>query len=418
MPTLIQVVHGYPPRELAGTEIYAQRLTRALSARGWTVHVVAATRSPGREHAQLLEEELDSGGRLVRVVNNLPWRPLSQREKDPLLEGRVRKVIHDLAPDLVHVQHLLFLSAHLPLKVPTVATLHDAWAWCPRGGTLLLRGEEPCPGPEESRCPSCYGDFARGSATEHRLGQVAGLASRLVAPEHLHRAWKRLPSRVRALTRGGPPPPVRPGDLEARQRAVRRAFQRMDRLLAPSSFLAEEASARGLGQVHVHRHGVPMGPPRRGDGPLVFLGSLVPHKGAHLVAEACARRGLELEIWGPGTDASYAAGLPNRKGPCPPERVPALLAGARALVMGSTWPENAPLVAIEARASGCPVLAPDIGGLKELVEPGVDGWLYEAGSVEDLVRVLGLLDHPFEVRPPPSFEQHLEQLLEHYEAVR
>lgn len=146
----------------------------------------------------------------------------------------------------------------------------------------------------------------------------------------------------------------------------------------------------------------------------MFLGSLVPHKGAHLVAEAIP----DAQIYGPATDASYAAALPNLQGAIPNRDVPALLAGAEALVLGSTWPENAPLVVLEARASGCPVVAPRIGGLPEIVEDGVDGVLYEPGDVVALRDAMERLRRaPPRPNSPPSFEEHLDGLIEHYAAV-
>ena len=117
----------------------------------------------------------------------------------------------------------------------------------------------------------------------------------------------------------------------------------------------------------------------------------------------------------PGSDPG---GLSNLRGPVPNEEVPDLLAAAEALVLGSTWPENAPLVVLEARASGCPVVAPRIGGLPESIEDGVDGVLYEPGDVEDLRRAMrSLRERPHSPRPPMTFESHLDGLLEHYEAV-
>lgn len=405
MPRLVQLVHGYPPNEVAGTEVYTQRVKVGLEARGWEVLVIASTRAPALDHGSVHPDE-----GVVRVVNNLPWRPLSQNEKDPLIEGRVRKAVNDFRPDLVHVQHLLFLSAHLHLKAPAIATLHDAWGWCPR--TNLLRdGERPCPGPSETDCPSCYAPLVVGSASDARMLRAAGALSRVVGTDTLHAAWKRVPARIKKLR---PTATAQVGELSGRQAAVAAAFRRMDRLLAPSRYLASLATENGLGEVAHLPHGVAAGAPRRGGGPPVFLGSLVPHKGAHLVAEAIP----DAQIYGPATDASYAAALPNLQGAIPNRDVPALLAGAEALVLGSTWPENAPLVVLEARASGCPVVAPRIGGLPEIVEDGVDGVLYEPGDVVALRDAMERLRRaPPRPNSPPSFEEHLDGLIEHYAAV-
>ncbi|HJN75736.1 MAG TPA: glycosyltransferase [Myxococcota bacterium] len=405
MPRLVQLVHGYPPRELAGTEIYTRRVTEGLRRRGWEVLVIASTRAPGRDHGTVHAE-----GGVARVVNNLPWRPLAQIERDTLVEGRVHGLMRDFGPDLVHVQHLLFLSAHLEMPCPSIATLHDAWGWCPRSN-LLFGGRELCPGPSEERCPDCYAPLCNTSSGDERLSRLAGAASRLVEPETLHAAWRRVPAVFKAM-RPGHEVPV--GALGPRQEAVAGAFQRLDRRLAPSRYLADLAADEGLGEVLLLPHGVDPGAPRRGGEPPVFLGSLVPHKGAHLVNEAVP----EALIFGPATDASYVAGLSNLRGPVPNEEVPDLLAAAEALVLGSTWPENAPLVVLEARASGCPVVAPRIGGLPESIEDGVDGVLYEPGDVEDLRRAMrSLRERPHSPRPPMTFESHLDGLLEHYEAV-
>jgi glycosyltransferase involved in cell wall biosynthesis len=153
---------------------------------------------------------------------------------------------------------------------------------------------------------------------------------------------------------------------------------------------------------------------------LVFLGTLAPHKGPHLVRAAWQRAGVRapLKIHGPpGPDAAYVAALPN-DGPVPTEEVPRLLHGARALVLGSVWPENAPLVVLEARAVGCPVIAPAVGGLHELVEHGVDGWLYPPGDIDALAECLraAAASRPA-VRPPTTFAAHIDAISAVYAGI-
>lgn len=423
LPTILQVVHGYPPREVAGTELYTARLTAALRGRGHNVAVLAATRDAGRPHGSLSAPE--QPGAPWRVVNNLPWRPLARAERDPAVEARIAQVLDQVEPGLIHLQHLLFLSVGVAWPAPTVATLHDAWAWCARGGTLLRGGTTPCPGPEPQACADCYADWSRGAAVEHALGRVAGQVGRWVPAEQLQQAWRRIPAGVRAWTRRGPPPRPTADAASLRQRVVGDAFRARDLRLAPSRFLADAAEAQGLGPTVHLPHGVAPGEPRVGGGPCVFLGSLVPHKGPHLVVEGWTRlaatRSLPpLVLHGPATDPAYVATLPQAHlgGPVEPAEVPALLAGASVLILGSTWPENAPLVVLEARAAGCPVVAPRIGGLPELVEPGVDGALYEPGDPTSLAAALArVLDHPPTPRAPPTFAGHVDAVVSHYRQV-
>ncbi|MDZ4773586.1 MAG: glycosyltransferase [Planctomycetota bacterium] len=57
--------------------------------------------------------------------------------------------------------------------------------------------------------------------------------------------------------------------------------------------------------------------------------------------------------------------------------------GARALVHPS-YAEGLPVAMMEALALGRPVIATYVGGVPELVRPGIEGWIVPAGSVDDL----------------------------------
>ena len=83
--------------------------------------------------------------------------------------------------------------------------------------------------------------------------------------------------------------------------------------------------------------------------------------------------------------------------------------------MGSIWPENAPLVIIEAHSVGCPVIAPRIGGIPELIQEGINGMLYEPGDINDLARCMTqVMSIPsFEFRPP-LFESVVDAHIEIY----
>ena len=68
--------------------------------------------------------------------------------------------------------------------------------------------------------------------------------------------------------------------------------------------------------------------------------------------------------------------------------VPDLMQAADALVMSSAW-EGLPLVLLEAGASHLPVVATDVGGNREAVQDGVNGFLVPSGDPEALA--LGMM---------------------------
>jgi glycosyltransferase involved in cell wall biosynthesis len=69
------------------------------------------------------------------------------------------------------------------------------------------------------------------------------------------------------------------------------------------------------------------------------------------------------------------------------EELMCALARVSIAVVPSRW-ENLPFTCIEAMATGLPVLASPCGGMAELVEDGVSGWVAEDGSAEGLASSL------------------------------
>jgi len=74
-------------------------------------------------------------------------------------------------------------------------------------------------------------------------------------------------------------------------------------------------------------------------------------------------------------------------GALPTGELRAQIQASRALIVASVA-ENLPSVILEAFALHRPVIATMVGGIPELVEPGVNGWLAAPGSVESLERAI------------------------------
>jgi glycosyltransferase involved in cell wall biosynthesis len=78
----------------------------------------------------------------------------------------------------------------------------------------------------------------------------------------------------------------------------------------------------------------------------------------------------------------------NFRGPFDRARLPETYASFDVLVVPSLWPENSPLVIHEAFMHGAAVVAARVGGVPELVRDGVNGFLYDARSPQELAECL------------------------------
>jgi len=138
---------------------------------------------------------------------------------------------------------------------------------------------------------------------------------------------------------------------------------------------------------------------------LVFVGRLVPIKGLRVLMEAFAAAraevpGLRLTLVGDGADRAHLETLAAPYGDhvrftgyLDQDGVAESLRGADALVLPS-FAEGVPVVLMEAMASGKPVIATQVGGVSELVEDGVSGFVVPPGDPDSLTRAITALADP------------------------
>ncbi|HET7755592.1 MAG TPA: glycosyltransferase [Anaeromyxobacteraceae bacterium] len=132
------------------------------------------------------------------------------------------------------------------------------------------------------------------------------------------------------------------------------------------------------------------------------LGRISPEKGLHLACDAARAAATPLVLAGrvfpyPEHQRYFADALEPRLGrgcrfvgPVGLARKRRLLAAARCLLVPSLAPESSSLVAMEALASGTPVVAFASGALAGIVEPGRTGFLVrDVGEMAHALREVG-----------------------------
>lgn len=178
----------------------------------------------------------------------------------------------------------------------------------------------------------------------------------------------------------------------------------VDVVVAPSRFVQALLASYGIAEnkiVHVpHFIDALAWTPRHEGAYALFVGRLSPEKGADVLIRAAAKcKDIPVHIVGSGPDGKRLKKLADElgannvvfRGWLSGDELRAEYAAARFVVIPSVWYEVFGLIALEAYASGKPVIATQMGGLAELVKDGETGHFASAGDADDLASKMSAL---------------------------
>lgn len=442
---IVLPVHHFPPDYSSGAELYTFRLARWLIQHGHEAEVVCF-RAVDRGRPDQLEvvHDIYEGIPTWRLSFDLLRAP--KRElwtyNNALLGEWFGQYLKHQRPDLVHFQagYLIgiapLLAAHR-LNVPIVLTLHDHWFVCARH-TLQRSDGSVCHSIPEDPLTCAWCVFAESSNVRRLDRYSLGLFGRFVRASGLFSLKDRRDVQV------------------DRRRQLAEAIHLPNVVITPSQYLADRVqSAFGFtpGQLRVSRIGLDLerfqqSLQKRAIGisndelSLGYIGQIGEHKGVHLLIQAFrqlhTQKSLALHVYG-GLEAhpAYVAQLKQIvaddarirfHGRLGNNCVPKVLAEFDVFVMPSICYENCPTTILEALAVGVPVVTAKRGGMAELVQDGVDGLHFAAGSASDLARQLQrLIDEPdllarlrqgAAASPTPrSIDDEMNELLSIYQQV-
>lgn len=368
-----------------GSETYIFKLGEQLQKKGHEVQYF------GMEHAGRIV-----GNRLECYTSDMdfhaggvgkllyPFRIIYSGEA----KRKMRRVLEDFRPDVVHLNNINFqltpsiiyavraFEKKRGKRIKIVYTAHDYQWVCPNHMMRI-----PATG---QICFACRGgDFKQCS--KNRC---------------IH------DSRVKSLL----------GTIEAGFYAMRKTYGMVDVIICPSEFMKKQLDTDPLlaeKTVMMHNfidkdtavagktHGKKkkrrekaevFGTAADGDRPagdyVLYFGRYAEEKGTLTLLEACrALPEIPFVFAGTGPLEGRVKQAPNveNRGFVAGEELRRLIAQARFSVYPSEWYENCPFSVMESQMYGTPVLASDLGGAPELVQPGRTGDLFRGGDAQELI---------------------------------
>lgn len=282
---------------------------------------------------------------------------------------KIRKLIETEKPDVAHFHNIYqdispsVLPAVKEMQIPSVLTLHDYKLVCPNY-TMVRDGRI---------CEECRGGRFYRCAT-NRCKQGSLLYSIVLSLEaYAHRmlnVWAK----------------------------------HVDCFISPSQFLKAKMVDFGWpsSAIEVIHNSLPLDrylPSFRPGDYFLYLGRLSGEKGLPTLLDAFLKLpgNARLVLVGSGP---LEAELRQRAegdervtftGHIGGEQLVNITREARAVVLPSEWYENAPMSIIESMAYGKPVIGARIGGIPEMIDHEVNGFLFEPGDAEDLREKLELV---------------------------
>lgn len=405
---ILLATHQYFPEHIGGTEIYTHGIARRLPGKGIDVAVVTYREEPSpKKERYIITETNYEGVKIYQINYNLSLaEDIVLAEYNNEYTGKLfAEVLDSFRPDLVHFTHFMKISARAAeicrlSGVPYMVSLTDFWTICLRH-TLLKWNSNTCYGPRnDTFCLKCF---------QHTHGAFKPLVARL--PDHALRLGIVFSRKVFPLFSRETLSEA--NRLSLRNQYIKEQILNAELCLALSGFQKEMLVQNGYpaDRIKLSQHGLETNgylakeeKREHAQIKMTYIGSIVKHKGVHLILEALHRsdnQNLVLEIYGnvSGEDIYLQkirdmAARDNRvtlKGTVPFNQLGKVYSECDVLLMPSLWFENEPLVVKAAIFKGVPVIANNTGSLGEMIVHNKNGWLLQSGHLRSWIDVFDQL---------------------------
>lgn len=405
---ILQIVHSLPFFNQAGTEVYTYNLCSELS-RKHKVHIFARICDTKQKDYEINKRDIN--GITVYLINNTfrYCNSFDMHYDNKSIDKKFTEILDEIMPDVVHIQHLVFLSVGLikiirDKKIPVVFTLHDYWLMCPKWH-ILKEDLTPCDkaftASFDKECPNCLSEMLNIKKGAKRIYLLAKRLLPDFALSWLKNAFFLCMQSIHDNDSGI-------NKLQERYRRIGTLLNNTDFFIAPSEYLKKKFIEFGIPTEKIRLSHNALDSDLFRDIQkcktndkirFAFIGTILPAKGIHILIESFNNINsdeAELKIYGklyPYAGFEYYPSYLKKlikntnirfMGEFTHLDIVRVLSQVDVLVVPSVWYENSPLVIKEAFLSKTPVIASRIGGIPELVTDDVNGLLFNPSDANDL----------------------------------
>ena len=277
------------------------------------------------------------------------------------------RLLDAFKPDIIHINLMYFvltpkiIDEAYKRHIPVVHTVHDPKIVCPNHRLYNYRLEEPC--------MKCLGRGIK-ECVKNKCVKNSRFLSKLAVNETQY--YRRV-----------------------------RIYDKINKFIFPSEFMKQIHIGHGVNDnnsVVIHnfsRLNATDNNFKKGNEKYVlYFGRVSTEKGMRVLSEVVASTPyIKYKIAGEGPCLSLFNNLTNCDllGFISGDSLIKTIKQAAICVFPSIWYENCPMSIMESIALGTPAIGSDIGGIPELIENGVTGFIVKPASVEDLQKKIEIL---------------------------
>ena len=376
---ILIIAHGHPDNSKGGGEVAAYNLHNKLNTTD-NYHSVFFARH-ARDELLHPGSLLSGNGRPNEVLLHSTRNDyfLHSQHNKVMVEREFRQTLERVNPDIIHFQHYVHLGLELIREarafnpqVRIVLTLHEFIAICNNSGQMMTTSNSLCHESSPGACVKCF-------------------------PQHP------------------------PQDFLMRKLFFKSHFDLVDTFISPSHFLKDRYVDWGIPaeKINVIENLLDDSKYKANLSHTIdtavtaervrfsFFGQINWFKGLDVLLHAIEklpkeiRDRTQLDINGAGLEQQpehlrnqiqHLVGsmldVVNMRGPYTQTDLSALMHSSHWMIVPSKWWENSPVVILEARKHGLPVICSDIGGMAEKIENNVTGLHFQVGRPDALARVI------------------------------